>query len=155
MSDLYGTRADLLPRSMVKVARAPEGESRLLTWVGRPGVRLLGRQEHLRYEAASLRLFPQNRDGSIAWTEVPGDLVVHAEDEGMHVIGEFLREDGDLVIMWGSLTIPSVFLRATEAMTRISEILDVDPVLWMYRAGALLERNFFEGTMTVARVLQT
>lgn len=127
----------------------------MLTWVGRPGVRLLDVHEHLRSEAASVRRFPQNRDGSIAWAEVAGELVVRAEDEDTHVIEDFLREGGDLVILWGSPTIPSVLLKATEALPAISEILDVDAVFWMYRPGVLLERNAFEGTVTVGLIPPT
>jgi hypothetical protein len=73
VSEFYGIRADLLPRSMVKVAQAPEDESRLLKWVERPGVRLLDFHEHLRYDRASIQRFPQNRDGSIAWAAVAGN----------------------------------------------------------------------------------
>lgn len=154
MNHMYGIQPQHLPRSMVKVARAPEGGPRLLTWVGRPGVRLLGFDEHVRYERATLQRFPQNRDGSIAWGEVSLDLVVRAEEDAEHTIRDFIRDDGNLVIMWGNLALPTVLLNPADAFPRVSvsEIMQAQSLFWMYRPGSLLERNYFEDTVTIAPI---
>jgi len=86
---------------------------------------------------------------------VAGDFIIRREAEGEHLVEDFVREDGDLVIMWGSLVLPSVLLSSAEAAPRISEIMDADALLWMYRLGSLLERNYFEGVVTIAHVPQS
>ncbi|GAA2563730.1 hypothetical protein GCM10010435_39830 [Winogradskya consettensis] len=147
--ELYGSRADLLPGWMAKVVRAPEGSGRLLTWAGRPGIRLLDYAEHERCERDSLRRFPQDRDGCVDWAEVVDDLVAEG---GEHLVQEFLGGGGEVMIMWGSLSVPSVALDGAGAASRVAEILDVDAVVWMVRSGLLLERNCFDDTVRVARV---
>ncbi|MEU4564839.1 hypothetical protein AB0F72_41200 [Actinoplanes sp. NPDC023936] len=152
----YGSSVDQLPKSMVKVVRAPADDSRLLMWAGRPGVRLLDFHEHQQLDRASLQRFPQNGDGSIVWSSVPPALVVRAERDDERAIGDFLREDGDVVIMWSTLALPSVSLSAAETSARISEIVATDPLLWLYRPDQhlVLERNYFEDTTIVARIPQ-
>ncbi|WP_203840571.1 hypothetical protein [Winogradskya humida] len=147
--ELYGSRADLLPSWMAKVVRAPEGSERLLTWAGRPGIRLLDYADHEQCERDSLRRFPQARDGCVDWAGVADD---HVAKGGDRLVEEFLGGGGEVVIMWGSLSVPSVALDGAAAVSRVAEILDVDAVVWMVRSGLLLERNYFDDTVRVARV---
>lgn len=156
MSDGYGSSVDRLPRSMVKVVRAPADDSRLLMWVGRSGVRLLDFHEHQQSDRASLQRFPRNGDSSIAWSSVPPAFVIRAEPDDERAIGDYLRAGGDVVIMWSTLALPSVLLSAAEAAARISEIVATTPLLWLYRPdrNLVLERNYFEDTVMVARIPQ-
>jgi hypothetical protein len=139
---------------MVKVVRAPAEDSRLLMWSGRPGVRLLDLHEHRQFEQASLRRFSQERDGSIAWPAVPANLVIRAEPDTEHAIRTYLRENGDVVVMWGSLALPSLMISAAGASDRVPEILATDALLWLYRPDhqLLFERNYFQDTAVVARI---
>ena len=139
---------------MVKVVRASADDSRLLMRVGRPGVRLLDFHEHQQSDRASLQRFPQNGDSSIAWALVPPELVIRAERDDERAIGDYLREGGDVVIMWSTLALPSVLLSVAEASARISEIVATSPLLWLYRPDRdlVLERNYFEDAVTVARI---
>jgi hypothetical protein len=154
VSDHYGCSVDRLPRSMVKVVRAPADDSRLLKWVGRSGVRLLDFRENQQFDRASLQRFPQERDGSIVWASVPPAFVIRAERDDEQAIEVYLREEGDVVIMWSTLALPSVLLSAAEASARVSEIMATDPLLWLYRPerDLVLERNYFEDTVMVARI---
>jgi hypothetical protein len=141
---------------MVKVVRAPADDSRLLMWVGRSGVRLLDFHEHQQSDRASLQRFPQNGDSSIAWASVPPAFVIHADRDDERAIGDYLREEGDVVIMWSTLALPSVLSSAAEVSVRISDIVATDSLLWLYRPDRdlVLERNYFEDTITVARIPQ-
>jgi hypothetical protein len=141
---------------MVKVVRAAAADSRLLMWVGRSGVRLLDFHEHQQSDRASLQRFPQNGDSSIAWASVLPAFVIRAERDDERAIEDYLREGGDVVIMWSTPALPSVLLSAAEASARISEIVATAPLLWLYRPDRdlVLERNYFEDTVTVARIPQ-
>jgi hypothetical protein len=154
MSDGYGSSVGRLPRSMVEVVRAPADDSRLLMWAGRSGVRLLDFHEHQRSDRASRQRFPQNGDSSIAWASVLPAFVIRADRDDEQAIGDYLREEGDVVIMWSTLALPSVLLSAAEAAVRISDIVATDPLLWLYRPDRdlVLERNYFEDTAIAARI---
>lgn len=136
---------------MVKVVRASADD---LMWVGRPGVRLLDFHEHQQSDRASLQRFPQNGDSSIAWALVPPAFVIRAERDDERAIRDYLREGGDVVIMWSTPALPSVLLSVAEASARISEIVATAPLLWLYRPDRdlVLERNYFEDAVTVARI---
>ncbi|GAA2714741.1 hypothetical protein [Actinoplanes palleronii] len=157
MSDGYGGSVDRLPRSMVKVVRAPADDSRLLMWVGRSGVHLMDLAEHQQSDRASIQRFPQNGDSSIAWASVPSALMIRSGRDDELAIADYLREEGDVVIMWSTLALPSVLLSAAEASARIPEIMATVPLLWLYRPDRdlVLERNYFDDTVTVARIPQS
>jgi hypothetical protein len=139
---------------MVEVVRAPADDSRLLMWAGRSGVRLLDFHEHQRFDRASRQRFPQNGDSSIAWASVLPAFVIRTDRDDEQAIGDYLREEGDVVIMWSTLALPSVLLSAAEAAVRISDIVATDPLLWLYRPDRdlVLERNHFEDTVIAARI---
>ncbi|MEU4220901.1 hypothetical protein [Actinoplanes sp. NPDC026623] len=152
--EFCATDVHRLPRSLVRVVRAPAEDPRLLMWVGRPGVRLLSFDEHRQVDRASLQRFPQERDASVAWASVPRDLVIRTERCGGRAIEDYLRDDGDVIITWGSLSLPSVLLSASETSDRVEAILATAALLWLYRPDQrlVLERNHVEDTVTIARI---
>lgn len=154
MSDTYASHTHQLPRSMVTVVRAPAGDPRLLTWTGRPGIQLLDFAAHQRFDRESLHRFPQERDASIAWAAAPPGLVLHTGPDSEQPVHDYLREDGTVVILWGSLALPGVLLSAAEARSRVLDLLATGGLFWLYRpdAGTLLERNYLEDRVTVARI---
>lgn len=153
----YGTRADHLPRSMVKVARAGQQSGRLLTWVGRSGVELLELGEHLQYEHQSLRRYPQGSDGAIDWNAVPGGLVLMSIESDSIDLSAVIRRSapgaGDLVFLWGSSVVPSVRMEMEVALSHLTVIIETEPEFWIYSPSdqVLLEHSF-SGVVTVARV---
>ncbi|BBH70113.1 hypothetical protein ACTI_67980 [Actinoplanes sp. OR16] len=150
MNDHYGGGVGDLPRSMVEVVWA----SRRPMWVARPGLRLLDFPDHQEADRASLQRFPQERDASIVWASVPPALVISSGRDDERAIADYLREDGDVIVMWDSLALPSVLLSAAEAAARVPEIVATAALLWLYRPDRdlILERNYFEDTVTVARI---
>lgn len=153
----YGTRPDLLPRSMVRVVRSDQQGDRRLIWVGRPGVELLTLDQHLRYERESLSRYPRNSDGTIEWSAVNDGLVLGSLDsdsiELSNVIQQFAPNSGSLVIFWESLAMPSVETVFESARPYLSGIMESVAEFWVYSPidRVLVENSFF-GVVTVARV---
>ncbi|GHJ39774.1 hypothetical protein [Streptomyces sp. TS71-3] len=157
LEETYGTRPDLLPRSMVRLARTEQREGRKLTWVGRPDVLLLDLDQHLRYEHESLGRFPRHSDGTIAWAEVSADLVLVSTDEDTADLDALIRQHcagaKGLVVFWGSLALPSAQLPLGAALSHLSQITDSHPEFWIYDPeDSVLMENTFAGRVTVARV---
>lgn len=157
LEDVYGTRPDLLPRSMVQVARGSNQEGRLLAWQGRPGVSLLSLAEHLEYERASLGRYPRNSDGTIAWGDVSNEcLLFSAEAESIglsELIEQFMPTADSLVFFWSSLAMPSVKMKPELAISQSPAIEDSIPEFWIYSPQEqLIMESSFSGTVTVAHI---
>jgi hypothetical protein len=157
LNGVYGTRPDLLPRSMVRVVRADQQGDRRLTWVGRPGVQLLSLDQHLRYERESLSLYPRNSDGAIEWGAVADGLVLCSMEsdsiELSTVIQQFAPKAGSLIFFWESLAVPSVEMGLESSISHLMDITESVPELWIYSPGdRIVVEISFSGVVTAARV---
>lgn len=154
LDEVYGTRPDLLPRSMVRVVRAGPQSVRSLTWEGRPGVELLDLKGHLQYERESIGQFPRSLDGTIDWEKVPADLVVGPVDsDAASLIRKLSGESGRLVFFWESLAVPSVEMDSSLAFSLLSEIIEKYAEFWIYIPGSgLVVECAFSGAWTAAQV---
>ncbi|MFE3167816.1 hypothetical protein [Streptomyces sp. NPDC059224] len=157
LEEVYGSKPDLLPRSMIRLVRAGQQGSRRTVWVGCEGVRLLDLSEHLLFERQSLGRFPRDSDGSIAWRDADDSLVVWSKEEDSidleNAIRDFARGCSGLVIQWGSLAIPSVDVSQEAMVSHVAEIVDSMPEFWIYSSqDRLIMERSFSGLVTVARV---
>ncbi|SCD69478.1 hypothetical protein GA0115234_104220 [Streptomyces sp. DvalAA-43] len=157
LDGVYGTRPDLLPRSMVRLVRADKQTNRRLTWVGRSGVQLLTLDQHLRYEHESLGRYPRNSDGAIEWSAVADELVLCSMDsdstEQSTVIQQFTPKIGNLIFFWGSLAVPSVEMGVESSLTHLPGIAEFTPEFWIYSPGDhIVVELSFSGVVTAARV---
>ena len=157
LDGVYGTRPDLLPRSMVRVVRADQQGDRRLTWVGRPGVQLLNLEQHLRYERESLSHYPRSSDGAIAWGAVVDGLVLSSMESGSielsTVIPRFTPKASSLIFFWESLTVPSVEMGLESSLSHLPDITESVPELWVYSPGdRIVVESSFSGVVTVARI---
>jgi hypothetical protein len=157
LDGVYGTRPDLLPRSMVRVVREDQQGGRRLTWVGRSGVRLLSLDQHLQYERESLSRYPRNPDGAIEWGAVADELVLCSVDsdsiELSAVVREYFPKAGSLIFFWESLTVPSVEMGIESCVPRLSDITESAPEFWIYSPGdRVVVELSFSGVVTAAHV---
>ncbi|WP_327686226.1 hypothetical protein [Streptomyces sp. NBC_00467] len=157
LENLYGTRPDMLPRSLVKLALIGEGSARARKWIGQPGVELLALEEHLQYEQEALGRFPRNSDASIDWVATTIDLLTEVPDTGASrvddAIQNFMPSEGDLIFIWGSVVIPSLKMTKETALMRLSEIEEAIPEFWIYSPqGRVMAEISFSGALTVAKV---
>ncbi|MEU3304560.1 hypothetical protein ABZ729_32815 [Streptomyces sp. NPDC006678] len=157
LEKLYGTRPDMLPRSLVKLTLVDEGSGRARKWIGRPGVELLALEVHLQYEQESLRRFPRNSDASIDWAGTEVDLLAQSMDADTSRVSDaiqtFMPNEGDLIFMWGSVVIPSLRMTKETTLMRTSEILETVPEFWIYSPkGRIMAEVSFSGALTVAKV---
>lgn len=157
LEEVYGTRPDLLPRSMVRVVRGDQSHGRRIAWAGRSGVKLLDLAEHLEYERKSLRAFPRGSDGAIVWGSVTRDVVLYSADSDSidfcRILEEYAPSAGTLIFFWGSLAIPTVEMEFDSTRSHLSEIAESKPEFWIYSPGdrVVLEKSF-SGVLTVAQV---
>lgn len=157
LDGVYGTRPDLLPRSMVRVVRADQLGGRRLAWAGRSGVELLDLGEHLQYEHESLGRYPRGSDGAIEWSAVADDLLLRSVESDSidlsSVIQQYAPDAGGIVFFWGSLAVPSVKMEIELAISHLSSIMESMPEFWIYSPSdrVVLEHSF-SGVLTVARV---
>ena len=157
IEDIYGTRADLLPRSMVKLVKAAPQSERSLTWVAREGIEFLPWEEHVRCERESLKRYPRHSDGSIAWGSVTPDTRMRSADEDsvdpVDFVAEFTRAAGDVVVMWGDIAIPTIRLDGATLDAYLSDIAESFPDFWIYLPAerVVLERSF-AGDLTASRL---
>lgn len=153
LEDVYGTRPDLLPRSMVRVVRA----GRRPAWAGRPGVELLDLDTHLRYERESLGRFPRRSDGTVEWDEVAEGSVLSSAESDSVDLATVLRQStptaASLVFLWGSMDVPSVRMAPEVATEHLPAIEESTPEFWIFAPDdrVLLEQTF-SGVVTVAHV---
>ena len=157
LDGVYGTRPDLLPKSMVQVVRADQQGGRRLTWVGRPGVQLLNLDQHLQYEHESLGHYPRSSDGAIAWGAVADGLVLSSMDPGSielsSVIQQFAPKASSLIFFWESLAVPSVQMELESSISHLPDIMEYVPELWIYSpADNIVVESSFSGVVTVAHV---
>lgn len=157
VEDIYGTRADLMPKSMIKLVKAPSQSDRLLTWVGREGIEFLPSAEHERYERESLRAYPRLSDGSVAWDALTPDPRIRSADEDsvdpVDFVAEFTQSAKDVVVMWGDIMIPSVRMDGRTLDIYLQDIVASFPDFWIYLPAEhiMLERSF-DGVMTASRL---
>ncbi|WP_328992584.1 hypothetical protein OG394_39945 [Kribbella sp. NBC_01245] len=157
IEDTYGTRADLMPQSMIKLVKSPPGSERLLSWVGREGVEFLPLAEHERYERESLRAYPRLSDGSVAWGTLTPDPRIRSVDEDsvdpVDFVAEFTQSARDVVVLWGDITVPSVRMDGSTLSRYLSDIVASFPDFWMYLPAEriMLERSF-DGVMTASHL---
>lgn len=157
LDDVYGTRPDLLPRSMVRVVRADQQGDRLLTWAGQPGVQLLNLDQHLQYERESLRRYPRSSDGAITWGAVADDLVLRSMGSDSvqlsSVVQQFAPMAGSLIFFWANLSIPSIEMGLESSILHLPIIAESAPEFWIYSPGdrIMVESSFF-GVVTVAHI---
>ncbi|WP_285499441.1 hypothetical protein [Actinokineospora sp. NBRC 105648] len=154
---MYGTRPDLLPRSMVRVVRADQPWDRLLSWVGRPGVELLDLDRHLRTERASLDRYPRDTDGTIEWAAVPPGLVLRTADSESVDLGVVVEHDmpaaRSVILLWASPAIPSVELAVGSAAPRFVDIVERAAEFWVYSpVDQVVVEYSFSGVVTAARL---
>lgn len=157
LDDVYGTRPDLLPKSMARVVRAGQQSDRRLTWVGRPGVQLLNLGQHLQHERESLSHYPLSSGGAIAWDAVTDGLVLSSAESGSTelstVIQQFTPQAGSLIFFWGSLAVPSVEMGLELPISHLPEIVESVPELLVYSTGdRVVVENSFTGVVTVAQI---
>lgn len=157
LQEFYGTRPDLLPGSMVKIAKVDSGDGPRRAWVGRPGIELLDFHSHQQYEQESLGCFLRESDGSIHWAGMEGDVLTRSAEVNASAVDEairlFMPSQGDLIFMWGNLVMPSLKISAELSLTRTSEIMEVSPEFWVYSVqGKILLEVSFSGALTVAKV---
>lgn len=157
LDGVYGTRPDLLPRSMVRVVRADQSGNRRLTWVGRPGVQLLDLAHHLQYERESLCRYPRNSDGTIKWAAVADELVLCSMNsdftELSAVIRSFVPDAGNLILFWASLAVPSVEMGLESCVYHLSDFMESVPELWISSPGGRVVVEFsFCGVVTAAHL---
>lgn len=158
LEEVYGTRPDLLPSAMVRLARAGEASDRRIVWLGRPGVKLLDIQEHRRYERESLGGYPRDADGTVEWAEVPEGIVICSSDSDCIDIEQLVEanfsKSSDLFFFWGILAIPSVKMNTETALANISGIVEKNPEFWMYSPeDQLFLEHAFSGSVTLAHVM--
>ncbi|WP_432091669.1 hypothetical protein [Streptomyces sp. NRRL F-5630] len=157
LDDVYGTRPDLLPKSMVRVVRADQQGGRRLTWVGRPGVQLLNLDQHLQYERESLSHYPRSSDGAISWGAVADGLVLSSMESGSielsAVIQQFAPRADSLIFFWESLAVPSVEMGLEFSISRLLDIAESVPEFWIYSPGdRIVVESSFSGVVTVAHI---
>ncbi|MGA5115946.1 hypothetical protein [Streptomyces pseudogriseolus] len=157
LDDVYGTRPDLLPKSMIRVVRADQQGGRRLTWVGRPGVQLLNLDQHLQYERESLSHYPRSSDGAISWGAVADGLVLSSMESGSielsTVIQQFTPRADSLIFFWESLAVPSVEMGLEFSISRLLDIAESVPEFWIYSPGdRIVVESSFSGVVTVAHI---
>ncbi|MEU9994549.1 hypothetical protein [Streptomyces sp. NPDC050848] len=157
LADVYGTRPDLLPRSMVRLVRGDGQGDKRLVWVGRPGIELLDLESHLQVERDTLGRLPRNPDATVDWNAVePGLVICSLETESADVdaiLREYAPGAGSLVFLWGSVVIPSVEMTSEVARDQISAILESSPEFWICSPKNRVLMEFsFSGSLTVAQL---
>lgn len=86
---IYGTRPDLLPRSIGQLARGADGGTQ---WVGRDGVELLGPDTHRALERQAFRLLPRDSDGTVEWSKVATNLILDSNSATAEAVTHALSE---------------------------------------------------------------
>ena len=153
----YGSRPDLLPRSLVKVVRASPGSDRLLMWVGQTGVQLLGQEEDLKYQRESLNCYSHNSSGTIDWEAVDKDLIIYEGDrddlDPVELIKRYVSNASILVFLWSNALLPSVRMTSGVAMEKLPGVVQSIREFWIYSPEDKLVIEYpFLGSVTVARV---
>ncbi|WP_157803706.1 hypothetical protein [Luteimicrobium subarcticum] len=125
-------------------------------WAGQDGVRLLDFAQHSEQERESLDRFPRLSDGTIAWSQVPEDLVTATTSDlgGLGVMIQDLIPEGTTVILfWDSLAIPSVAISRDAFIPLASRVADSIPEFWVYvPATQMVIEVTFSGSITAGRV---
>lgn len=155
LEGVYGTRPDLLPRSMVRVVRSVEPDRRI-SWAGVNGVELLRLDEHLREEGQSLGRCPRTSDGGVDWDamteEVLGTWDGDSTDMGA-LLEQYTSNGAPLVLFWGSLSIPSVKAGLATLLPSLPDIVETMPEFWIYSpADDVIVEYAFSGTVTAAHL---
>lgn len=150
----YASRPDLLPESLVRLAKEPGAAA---TWVGRDGVHLLTLEEHLRVERESLGAFPRRPDGTIDWSQSPDSVVssTSADSTALAAQLDALTPETDaFVVMWGSLAIPSIRVEAHTGALLATELVSRSTELWIRcePGPMLVEYSYFNDTLVTAKV---
>jgi hypothetical protein len=93
----------------------------------------------------------------VDWSSVePGLVICSSEVESADldaIFRDYTPGASDFIIIWGSITIPSVKMDSTVARDHISAVLDSTPEFWLYspRNRVLMEFSF-SGSLTVAEL---
>lgn len=157
LADVYGTRPESLPKSLVRLVRRDQPDGRRLTWVGRPGVQLLDLDQHNQYERESIGRYPRKSDGAIDWDAVTDDLILGSVDADSNELGsviqQFTPKANNLICFWESLAAPSADLEIECFVSSLLDITESVPEFWIYSPSdqVVVEVAFF-GTLTAARV---
>ncbi|MEU4599332.1 hypothetical protein [Nocardia sp. NPDC023988] len=157
IDEVYGTRPDYLPRSIIRAARVDIGGRPRTGWVGRSGVKFLDLHQHDEYEEASIRRFSRRSDGTVVWGEVPKSLVLKAGDcdslDIVDTIQEFMPDSNILIFFWDSLLMPSVEMENQYLKAYIGGIIAQVAEFWVYSPdGQVLIENTLRGEITAAKV---
>jgi hypothetical protein len=142
---------------MVRLVRGDGQDGRRLVWVGRPGIELLDLESHLQVERDTLERFPRTPDATVDWSSVePGLVICSSEVESADldaIFRDYTPGASNFIIIWGSITIPSVKVDSTVARDHISAVLDSTPEFWIYSPKNRVLMEFsFSGSLTVAEL---
>jgi hypothetical protein len=157
LDDVYGTRPDRLPPRLLRAARADPSGDRRVSWVTRPGVKLLDVEQHLRYERESLGSLPRHPDGTLD-LDAAGDesVLLSAYSESVDlgsVIQAYVTPGGDVVFFWDSPAVPSLRTSAELAVRWLPEITREFAEFWLFAPDdRILLESSVSGLVTVARV---
>lgn len=157
IEDIYGTRPDLLPRSLVRPTRSDDVPGRKISWLGREGVKLLDLADHLAYERQSVGRLPRASDGSVEWEHVTGASVLQAGTSTpamLRSIGaEWISGLDQYVFFWGVLAAPSAIVRGSLARDLLITTADIFPDFWVFSpTSSILIESSFVGRVTVAKI---
>lgn len=149
----YGTRLDLLPRSIVRLKFVPGSGPR---WIARDGVTVLDHREHLEAENRALGGMPRRSDGTVDWDRCR-ELVTstRAVTPGAveSEVRRFVDGDEDVLVLTGLFTVPSFRIVADMAAGVIGEMASQTITeVWVRQEGReeLLEYSYFRDTIVRA-----
>jgi hypothetical protein len=154
LENVYGSRPDLLPRSMVRLSRVPEGG---IGWVGREGIELLDLDAH-RVAEGSFRQFPRRSDATIKRDKMASGAVIDSTntvgERRLAALDEHVSDRERIVFIWDSLAVPSVRVPRSVADGLVTETVDTFAEFWVNCDASwfLVEFSLFKNRPVVARV---